>query len=91
MRAYAVLAEIRDGRGDKKEADFFREVVKAIRLSETADKYYTAGLLKRAVQMYEDSLKHSLTPIASNRGWPFNLPSWAGTRRRKPTTGAPTS
>ncbi len=58
MRAYAVLADVREARGDKKEADFFREVVKAIRLSEEADKYYTAGLLKRAIPMYEDSLKH---------------------------------
>jgi len=57
MRAYAVLAEIRDARGDKKEADFFRGAVSAIRLSEKADRYYSAGLLKRAIRMYEDSLK----------------------------------
>ena len=58
MRVYSVLADIREGRGDKKEAEFFRGVVKAIRLSENADQYYAAGLLKRAIQMYEDSLKH---------------------------------
>lgn len=58
MRAYAVLAEIRAARGDQKEADFLRGAVKAIRLAETADRYYEAGLLKRAVQMYQDSLTH---------------------------------
>ena len=57
LRAYAVLADIREARGDKKEADFFRGAVNAIRLSEKADQFYTAGLLKRAIQMYEDSLK----------------------------------
>jgi tetratricopeptide (TPR) repeat protein len=58
MRAYAELAEIREARGDKREADLFRGAVRAIRLSEEADKYYQAGLLKRAIKMYEDSLKH---------------------------------
>jgi tetratricopeptide (TPR) repeat protein len=57
MRAYAVLADIREARGDAKEAAFFRNVVKAIRLSEEADRYYAVGLLKRAVAMYEESLK----------------------------------
>lgn len=56
MRAYAVLADIRKARGDEKEADFFRGAVEAIRLSENADRYYEAGLLKQAVAMYEDSL-----------------------------------
>ncbi len=58
MRVYAVLADIREARGDKKEADFLREVVKAIRLSEDADQFYAAGLLKRAIGMYEEGLKH---------------------------------
>ncbi len=56
MRAYAVLADIREARGDKTQAEFFRGAVKAIRLSETADRYYEAGLLKKAVSMYQDSL-----------------------------------
>ncbi|MEO6183162.1 MAG: tetratricopeptide repeat protein, partial [Verrucomicrobiota bacterium] len=56
LRAYAVLADIREARGDKKEADFFRGAVNAILLSEKADKFYTAGLLKPAIKMYEDSL-----------------------------------
>ena len=58
MRVYSVLADIREKRGDKKEAELFRGAVKAIRLSEQADKFAMAGLLKRAVQMYQDSLKH---------------------------------
>jgi len=58
MRVYAELAEVRDALGDKKEADFFREVVKAIRMSEDADQLYAVGLLKRAVAMYDEALKH---------------------------------
>jgi tetratricopeptide (TPR) repeat protein len=56
MRAYAVLAEIRAARGDAKEAEFFRGAVSAIRLSERADRFAAAGLMKRAVAMYEESL-----------------------------------
>ncbi len=58
MRAYSELADSREARGDKKEADFFRGAVKAIRLSESADQFYMAGLLKRAIRMYEDSLNY---------------------------------
>lgn len=58
MRVYTELAEVREARGDKKEADFFREVVKAIRLSERADQFYSVGLLKRAVAMYAEGLSH---------------------------------
>ena len=58
MRAYAVLADVLADKGDKKNAAFFRGVVKAIRLSEEADEVYAAGLLSRGVKMYQDSLKH---------------------------------
>ena len=58
MRAYAELAEIRAARNDEKEATFLRGVVAAIRESEQADRYHSAGLLKRAVKMYEDALNH---------------------------------
>jgi tetratricopeptide (TPR) repeat protein len=58
MRAYAELADIREARGDQKEADFNREIVKAIRLSENADQFYTVGLLKRAIAMYQEGLSH---------------------------------
>jgi tetratricopeptide (TPR) repeat protein len=56
MRAYAVLSDIRKARGDEKEAETFRGIVDAIRLSEKADGYYQAGLLTQAIAMYEDSL-----------------------------------
>ena len=58
MRVYAVLADIRAARGDQKEAEFLRGVVRAIRLSERADDFHAAGLLSRAVKMYQDSLNH---------------------------------
>jgi tetratricopeptide (TPR) repeat protein len=58
MRAYAELADIREARGDQKEADFYRQVVQAIRISEDADQYYMAGLLKRAIAMYQQGLDH---------------------------------
>ena len=58
IRAYAVLGEIRAARGDQKDAEFFGNVVKAIRLSEQADLYYAAGLLKQAVSMYRESLNY---------------------------------
>ena len=58
MRVYAVLADIRAARGDQKEAEFFRGVVRAIRLSEDADDFVAAGLQTRAVKMYRESLTH---------------------------------
>ncbi len=58
MRVYAVLADIRAARGDTKEAEFLRGVVRAIRLSERADDFHAAGLLSRAVRMYQDALNH---------------------------------
>ncbi len=58
LRAYAVLADVVEARGDKKQADGLREAVNAIRLSEEADRFHEAGLLKQAVKMYEDSLTH---------------------------------
>lgn len=58
MRVYAVLAEIRAARGDADEANILRGAVKAIRLSEAADNVSEAGLLQRALKMYEESLTH---------------------------------
>ncbi len=58
MRAYAELADILDASGNKKDADGYREIVKAIRLSEDADQFYQAGLLKPAIKMYEKALGH---------------------------------
>ena len=58
MRVYSVLADIREARGDAKEASFFRGVVRAVRKSEEADRYRQAGLLNAAVRRYRDSLTH---------------------------------
>ena len=56
MRVYAVLADVLAARGDAKQAEFFRGVVRAIRKSELADKLNAQGLLTRAVQLYKESL-----------------------------------
>lgn len=57
MRVYAVLADIRAARGDMAEANLLRGAVQAIRLSERADDFHGAGLLTRAVAMYQESLE----------------------------------
>ena len=56
MRVYSVMADICDAKKDAAQATFFRNVVKAIRLSENADDFYDAGLLTRAVTMYGQAL-----------------------------------
>lgn len=58
MRAYAVLAEILDKKGDPAQAKIMRGAVEAIRLSENADDWWQAGLLSEAVAMYEKALTH---------------------------------
>ncbi len=58
MRAYAVLADILDKKGDADQAKVMRGAVKAIRISENADDWWEAGLLSRAVAMYEEALTH---------------------------------
>ncbi|MGA2854211.1 MAG: tetratricopeptide repeat protein, partial [Verrucomicrobiota bacterium] len=56
LRAYAELAEIRAARGDTNEAATLRGAVAAVHQAEQADELNTAGLLKRALAMYQDSL-----------------------------------
>ncbi len=58
MRAYSELAAILAARGDSKDANDYSNVVKSIRLSEDADQFYTAGLLKNAIGMYEQALNY---------------------------------
>jgi tetratricopeptide (TPR) repeat protein len=58
MRAYAVLADIRAEAGDADQAKSFHEVVAAIRMAEDADRLIDAGLLKRGIALYEQSLNH---------------------------------
>jgi tetratricopeptide (TPR) repeat protein len=57
MRAYAVLADIMAKKGNDKQADFLRGVVRSIRISETGDDWWAVGMQKRAIAIYEASLK----------------------------------
>ncbi len=56
MRAYSFLADVLAAKGNNKDAAVFQNAVKAIRLSEQADTIYSAGLVSRALKMYEQSL-----------------------------------
>lgn len=58
LRAYGELAEIRAAQGDTNEAATLHGAVEAVQEVERADQYESAGLLKRAVVMYQDSLTH---------------------------------
>ena len=58
MRAYAVLGDVLEKKGDMEQAKIMRGAVAAIRLSEDADDWWEAGLLTRAVKMYEEALGH---------------------------------
>jgi len=58
MRVYAVLADILEAKGDAAQAKVFRGAVDAIRISERADNFYAAGLLTRAIKMYQEALGH---------------------------------
>ncbi len=51
-----MLADILAARGDSKQAEFFRGVVRAIRKSELADDLHAQGLLSRAIELYKESL-----------------------------------
>ncbi len=57
MRAYEILADILEKRGDGKKSDFMRGVVKAIRISEKADRWWSAGMTGQALALYEEALK----------------------------------
>lgn len=57
MRAYSVLADILEKKGDQEQTKFFRNVVAAIRESEKADDWWSAGLNATAIKLYEQALK----------------------------------
>ncbi|MBX3742304.1 MAG: hypothetical protein KF712_15030 [Akkermansiaceae bacterium] len=57
MRAYEVLADILEKKGDAEQTKFFRNVVAAIRLSETADDWWAADMTQKAITIYEQSLR----------------------------------
>ncbi|MGV3662752.1 MAG: tetratricopeptide repeat protein [Prosthecobacter sp.] len=56
MRAYAILAEVLEKKGDAGTAKIMRGAVSAIRKSEEADDWWEAGLLSEAVRRYEAAL-----------------------------------
>ncbi len=56
MRVYAVLGRVVAAKGDAAKAAFLDGVVKAIRLSETADRWFDAGAYARAIRLYRESL-----------------------------------
>ncbi len=58
MRAYVVLADILEAQGQPEDAKIYRGAVQAVRLSEEADKFQSAGLLSQAVTMYEKALTY---------------------------------
>lgn len=57
MRVYAVLADILEAKGNAEQAAFFRGVVRAIRISEDADRLHIRYLHQRAVDLYTEALK----------------------------------
>lgn len=58
MRAYAVLADILETRGEKSQAAGFRSAVAAIRISERSDELHKLGLHERAFAGYREALSH---------------------------------
>lgn len=56
LRAYSELASVRRAQGDAVKANELTDAVKAIRLSETADKWRIAGVAPRAIALYRQSL-----------------------------------
>lgn len=56
MRVYAFMSEVMAAKGDAEKATFFANVVKAIRLSETADRWFEVGAYARAIELYRTSL-----------------------------------
>jgi len=58
MRAYAVLADTLEGRGEKNIAAEYRNAVAAIRISEESDELHALGLYQRAFTGYRRALDH---------------------------------
>ena len=56
MRVYGVLADALEKKGDADQAAFFRNVVRAIRLSEEGDRFHEAGLIRESLDRYRQSL-----------------------------------
>ena len=55
VRAYAVLGDILSDKGKKEDSEFFRNVVKSVRVAENGDRLTAVGLLKRSIKVYEEA------------------------------------
>jgi len=56
LRAYSVLANIVEAKGDKRSAATYRKALEAIRISQNADDFHAVGLFDRAFVLYRDAL-----------------------------------
>ena len=70
MRAYSILADVLEKEGDIKTSSLYQDAIKAIRLSEQADKYNKLGLYSIAIDKYREAttLMRVLLPL------PFSVP-----------------
>lgn len=57
LRAYVTLANILDAQGDLEGAQTYRDIVKAVRISELADRLNDAGLQSAAIATYNEATK----------------------------------
>ncbi|MCL1887404.1 MAG: hypothetical protein FWF96_00855 [Kiritimatiellaeota bacterium] len=55
VRSYAVLADILAERGKADDAQFFRDVVKSVRVAEEGDKLKDLGLTRRGMERYAEA------------------------------------
>ncbi len=58
VRGYSVLADILAAKGRKADAEFFRNVVKSVRIAEDGDKLNEAGLTTRSLKLYAEAEKY---------------------------------
>lgn len=56
MRVYAFMSLAMAGKGDTEKATAYATIVKAIRISETADRWYEIGAYAKAIELYRDAL-----------------------------------
>lgn len=56
MRVYAFMGRAVEAKGDAGKAKFFADVVKSIRLSETADRWFSLGSYTEAIARYRQAL-----------------------------------
>lgn len=55
VRSYAVLADILAAKGKAEDAEFFRNVVKSVRIAEEGDRLAGVGLTARSLQRYAEA------------------------------------